>query len=133
MKAKILNAILVLTSLIGYLEWGTDQSMFLFQGEVELIQKFIEDPMSALHPFTVLPLVGQALLLITLFQKEPSRWMTLLGLAGLALLFLMILLIGIIGPNIKMFGSALPFLVTGVLTIRHHRKLVQEAREQQEA
>ena len=128
MNSRLLNAVLLATSLIGYLEWGTDQSLFLFQGEVELFSKFVADPMSVLHPFTVLPFAGQVLLLVTLFQKKPSRRLTLLGIASIGLLFVMILFIGVIGPNVKMIGSALPFLVTAGLTIRHHRRIVREAR-----
>ena len=39
MKHKILNFSLVLTSLIGYLEWGSGSKTFLFQGEMEIISK----------------------------------------------------------------------------------------------
>ena len=43
MKAKLLNIGLILTSLIGYLEWGTDQSMFLFQGEWDVLTKLFTE------------------------------------------------------------------------------------------
>ena len=80
MKSKILNLTLILTSLIGYLEWGQDMSMFLFQGELDVISKLFTDPLSVLHPFTLLPLLGQILLLITLFQKNPSKVLTYVGI-----------------------------------------------------
>jgi hypothetical protein len=66
MNLKVFNALLVLTSLFGYLEWGGENQIFLFQAEMELIRKLAIDPMAAAHPFTLVPLLGQMLLLITL-------------------------------------------------------------------
>ncbi len=40
LKSKILNFLLLITSLIGYLEWGNGQHTFLFQAEVDIIAKF---------------------------------------------------------------------------------------------
>ena len=65
MKSKLLNIGLILTSFVGYLEWGGNNKMFLIQGEIELISKLLTDPGSALHPFTLLPLIGQVLLILT--------------------------------------------------------------------
>jgi len=73
MKAKILNALLLVTSLFGYLEWGGNNHLFLFQAEGEIFSKLISDPTSVIHPFILLPIIGQALLLITLFQKTPHK------------------------------------------------------------
>lgn len=70
MKAKILNLLLILTSLIGYLEWGKDASVFFFQAEAQILSKLFTDTQSVLHPLILLPLAGQLLLLITLFQKN---------------------------------------------------------------
>ena len=79
MKAKILNALLVVTSLFGYLEWGQTNNMFLFEAEAEILTKLIRDPQSIIHPFTLRPLFGQILLLTTLFQKTPGKWLTFCG------------------------------------------------------
>lgn len=122
MKSKILNACLILTSLLGYLEWGTDQKMFLLQGEMEILTKLFDDPLSALHPFTVLPLFGQILLLITLFQSKPSKLLTYSGLGCLSILLLFMFFIGLISFNYKIVLSTIPFIVTGILTIRNLRK-----------
>ncbi len=122
MKAKILNVCLILTSLIGYLEWGNNNSMFLLEGEIEVISKLFNDPTSVMHPFTLLPLTGQILLLITLFQKSPGKWLTFIGLGGISVLLLFMLYISIISLNYKIALSTLPFLFTGFLVIRHRRK-----------
>lgn len=122
MKAKILNLALVLTSLLGYLEWGADNKMFLFQGEMEIIAKVFSDPVSVLHPFTLLPFLGQLLLLSTLFQKQPGKRLTMIGMWSIAALLLFMFVIGLLSLNPKIFLSTIPFIITLVLTIRHHRK-----------
>jgi hypothetical protein len=120
-KNKILNLILVLTSLIGYLEWGNNQR-FLFQVEGEILSKLFSDPVSVLHPFTILPLAGQIILIITLFQKKPGKALTLIGIAALGLLLGLMFFIGIIDVNWKILLSTIPFWLVAVITIRHHLK-----------
>lgn len=117
MKRKILNLLLIITSLFGYLEWGTDNKMFLFQGEWEVLAKLVQDPLAAAHPFTLMPLFGQIILLFTLFQKEPGKTLTLIGLGCLSLLLLFMLLIGILSFNLKILLSTIPFIITGVLVV----------------
>ena len=129
MKSKILNIGLILTSFVGYLEWGGNNKMFLVQGEIEVISKLLTDPGSALHPFTLLPLVGQVLLVITLFQKSPSRLLTYLGLAGISVLLLFMLVIGLLSLHIKTALSTLPFIVTGFMTVKHHRAISSSTKE----
>jgi hypothetical protein len=118
MRLKLLNSGLILSSMFGYLEWGGGNSMFLFKGEVEVLSKLLADPWSVIHPFTLMPLASQLDLLITLFQKKPSRWLTLAGIACVALLLVFIFLIGILGLNLKMATSAVPFIALAMLTIR---------------
>ncbi len=126
MKEKLLNILLVVTSLIGYLEWGKDNKSFLFEAEFELLKKMLTDPKSAVHPFTLIPLLGQILLLITLFQKAPSGKLTYLGISCIVLLLVLMFFIGIIGLNLKILFSTLPFIVVGLITIKHQRSLYNE-------
>ncbi|HSF89567.1 MAG TPA: hypothetical protein VLA46_09135 [Saprospiraceae bacterium] len=122
-KSKLLNILLIFTSLFGYLEWGGDNHSFLFQAEGEVLSKIFTDPASVLHPLTVLPMIGQMLLLITLFQKKPGKILTYAGLAGLGILLSFILLVGALSLNFKIMLSAVPFLVLAVITILHYRKM----------
>lgn len=122
MKSKLLNLLLIITSLFGYLEWGGGNHSFLFQAEGEVLAKIFTDPASVLHPLTVLPMIGQLLLLITLFQKQPGKILTYAGLAGLGILLAFLLVVGILGSNIKVILSTLPFLVLAVIAIRHYRR-----------
>ena len=123
MKSKLLNFLLILTSLFGYLEWGGDSHSFLFQAEREVLSKLFTDPASVLHPLTLLPILGQILLLITLFQKQPGKMLTYIGIAGLGILLALIFFVGALGLNFKIMLTALPFLVLAVITIRHYRSV----------
>ena len=123
-KQKLLNLALILSSLIVYLEWGGDNSMFLFEGEIEFFSKIFQDPLSILHPFIILPLCGQIILAITLFQKQPSKILTYVGLGGLSILILFISFIGLLDLNFKIVLSTIPFILSGILAIRNQRKRV---------
>ena len=59
MKSKILNLLLIVTSLLGYLEWGGGNASFLFQAEGEVLSKMWSEPSSVLHPFIVFPILAQ--------------------------------------------------------------------------
>lgn len=122
LNAKLLNLLLVLASLIGYLEWGKENSSFLFQVEAVLISTLFTDPTSVIHPFTLLPLAGQALLIFTLFQNKPSKTLTFVGMAGIGILLVFMFVIGIVSLNYTVFLSTIPFLAIGFLTIRQHIK-----------
>jgi cobalamin biosynthesis protein CobD/CbiB len=128
MKAKILNLCVLVTSLIGYLEWGRDMHMFLAQGEAAIIVKFFHDPMSVIHPLTLLPLAGQLILLCTLFQRTPGKALTYIGVACLGVLMLFIFLVGIISLDFRIAVSVIPFIVSAVLTVVHQRKIKTETR-----
>lgn len=122
MKAKLLNLGLIVSSLIGYLEWAGDNHMFLFQGEIDVVGKLFTDPASVAHPFTILPLVGQLLLLFTLFQKKPNRLLTIVGLGSIGVLLATVLLVGILALNIKIIASITPFILISYLVVRQFRR-----------
>jgi len=121
-KSKILNALLILSSLLGFLEWGGNNNQFLFEAEAEILSKLINNPSSIIHPFILLPLLSQLFLLSTLFQKEPNKLITLLSIGGLGLLLAFMFIIGLITLNIKILISTLPFLIIAFITIKFHRK-----------
>lgn len=122
MKQKLLNLCVILTSLLGHLEWGKDNKMFLFQMEAEIFGKLFSDPGSVLHPFIVLPLFGQLLLIITLFQARPGKWLTYAGIGCIGLLLGFMFVIGIIGLEYKILLSTLPFIIVAFLAVRNLRK-----------
>ena len=122
MKSKLLNFLLIITSLIGYLEWGGSNQTFLFQAEGEILVKLFSNPSSALHLFTVLPMLGQVLLIFTLFQKQPAKVLTYIGIGALGLLLGFMFVIGLLGLNYKIILSTIPFLTLSFLAIRHYNK-----------
>ena len=122
MKRKAYNLGLLLTSLIGYLEWGGNNNTFLFQAEGEILSKLFTDPGSVVHPFTLLPMAGQLILIVTLFLKEPTKVLTFVGIASIGLLFGFMFLIGLLTISVKVSLSSLPFLVLSYFTVRLYRK-----------
>lgn len=121
MKQKLLTLGLLFTSLIGYLEWGGGNKQFLFQSEYEIISKLMNNPASVMHPFVVLPLIGQVLLLITLFQSKANKLLLYGGIACVGLLVAFMFIIGLISLNTKILLFSLPFLVMVFWTIRENR------------
>jgi len=117
MKSKVLNMLVLISSLFGFLEWGGGHKMFLFQLEAEVFSKFIQEPLSILHPFIILPFLGQALLLITLFQKRPGKLLTYSGIAGIGILLLLMFFIGCLNLDFKILLSTIPFLAISFYTI----------------
>jgi len=126
MKGKILNLLVILTSLIGFLQWGKGNSMFLFQAEAEVLSKLFVSPMDVIHPLIMLPLLGQILLLVTLIQKEPNKILTLSGVCALGLLLGLMFIVGLIDLNIKILASTIPFLIMVILIFRHHKKNINK-------
>jgi hypothetical protein len=121
MKSKILNFLLLITSLIGYLEWGGNRHLFLFQAEGEILSKLFTEPLSVLHPLTILPLIAQVMLIVTLFQKKPSKLLTYMSIGGIGILLVLMFVIGIMSSNFKILLSTIPFIVVAILAIRHYR------------
>lgn len=122
MKVKYLHLALILTPLTGYLQWGKDQHAFLYQVEGDLLSRIFSDPASVMHPLVLLPLAGQLLLLVTLFQKRVSRGLSLAGLACSAILPGFVLLVGLLGMNGKMILSVMPFMLTAAGAILYNKK-----------
>lgn len=123
-KLNLLIVATILSSLIGYLEWGGGNSAFMFEGEAEVIRQFISNPVNAIHPFTVLPLLGQLLLLLVLVWKKYEKWLLYFGILGIGTLYSFILLIGVLSLNWKVFISIIPFFFFAIWTLRFYRKKV---------
>ena len=116
---RFLPLLILLSSLIGYFEWGGGNSGYLFSLEYDLIRKGMSSN-ELMHPFILLPLVGQILLLVSMFY--PKRALVITGILLLSVIMLMILLVGLLSMNFKIILSALPFLVLSVYYIISSRK-----------
>lgn len=122
MKSKILNTLLIISSLFGFLEWGQNKKIFLFQIETEIFSKILKDPLSLTHPFILIPLIGQVLLFLTFIQHNPSKIMTYIGMGGIGILMALVFLVGCLNFNLMIILSTIPFLSISFFTIKHHRK-----------
>lgn len=122
MKNKIAIVCLIIFSLFGYLEWGGGNNMFLFQGEWQVLSKLFSDPKSVIHPFTLMPMLGQLLLLIALFQKTPNKTLTYTGIGLISVLLLFVFFVGIISLNYKIIISILPFLIAAFYFVKMNWK-----------
>jgi hypothetical protein len=125
---KRLNLLLVLSSFIGYLEWAGGNHGFLIQMEYGLLFGDQQKAENFAHPMIMMPLAGQLILIYTLFQKTPSRFLSIVGLACLSVLMLLLTFIAIADTNWRIGLSVLPFLIVSVFVIRAHWKktVVQE-------
>jgi hypothetical protein len=122
MRSRILNLLLILTSQAGYLEWGGGNSTFLFKAEAEVISILITDPASVLHPLTLIPMVGQILVLVTLFQKTSGKVFTYCGIDTIGILLVLMPMVGVPGFNYRVILSTIPFLGIAFCRIRDHGK-----------
>jgi len=116
--AKILNTLLILAYLIGYLEWSDNNHLFIFEAEREIILKLFTDTNSVIHPLIIIPIGGQILLVLTLFQKKANKIMTYLSIAMLGCLLYFMLFIGLMSFNNKIIISTLPFLFISIAIVR---------------
>lgn len=96
--------------------------MFVFQIQWDIFFGDSVKKENFVHPAIALPFIGQLLLLITLFQKEPSRKLTIIGIILMGLLTILLLLIGILGMNFKMILSVLPFIGLSIFYLIKVRK-----------
>lgn len=117
MKKRLLIILLLMSFLGCYLEWGTNQHLFIGEAVVAIAKKTMQDPLSLIHPFIIIPFSGMVMLTVSLFQNKPGKIITLLALACLGILPVFLFVIGAMMMNLKILLSTLPFLVVGLLLI----------------
>lgn len=113
----------LLTSFIGYTEWGNNQSMYIFQMEFDLFFGSKGSINNFTHPFIGIPLIGQIILLFQLFYKNPKKTWILIGSSCIALLFLLFFIIGLLTIKFKIILSALPYLFVFSLYILNKKRV----------
>jgi hypothetical protein len=84
--------------------------------EFEILTKLFNNPLSVLHPFTIIPLIGQVLLLISLLQKQPNNLLMKLGISSLLFLIGFIFIVGILSLQLTIIISTVPFISLAVLS-----------------
>ncbi|MFM7015875.1 MAG: hypothetical protein ACKOX3_06045 [Bacteroidota bacterium] len=122
MKLKLSILLLLISSLFVYLSWGPCNEAFLGQIEIDVFKILLSDPIAVSHPFTMIPLAGQLLLLITIFQSTPNKFLIKLGVYSLLFLVGFVFIIGLISLKWKILLSTIPFLVLSIYTLRIRSK-----------
>ena len=115
---RIVNGLLIVAFMLGYLEWGANNHAFIFQAIIPLFTSMPNDLTGLFNPAVLIPLVGIILLLTSLFQREPNRKFTLAGLACLTTFMIFLLFIGVLSLNWKITLSSVPFLVLAIFSLR---------------
>lgn len=119
---RLINIGLILSLMICYMEWGKGSSIFIYQAEYELFLQKNRNTDNFTHPLILAPFLGQLLLAFTLFQKSPSRRITLIGIILMGLLVFFISLSGWLSLNIKTIASTLPFIILTIIHFAYGRK-----------
>ena len=123
MNNKIKILFLFISSQFVYLSWGKESAAFLFQMEYEIVTKLFTNPTSALHPFTVIPMLGQLLLLITLLQKTPTTFLLKTGIGCLLFLIGFVFIIGLLSLRLPIIVSTIPFITLAFFTLKSLRSV----------
>lgn len=120
---------MIVSSLLGYLEWGGNQHTLLLVAECEIFIKFFHDPLSVLHPLVLLPMIGQILLLVGIVRKQGHYVLAWMGMASIGTLLGVMTIIGIVSLNPKIFASTMPFwfvCVSYIIRIKKNSKQQQD-------
>jgi hypothetical protein len=119
---QFINIGLLLAFSICYLEWGGGNSSFVFQAEYELFSSKDKLLSSLTHPIILAGLIGQILLLYSIFSKKPKRWLNTIGILILSPVVLLAFLAGALSQNWKMIAAALPFIILAAIYFLKSRK-----------
>ena len=122
MNFLLIKTGLLVSSLFCYLEWGNDNSAFLFQVEYLIFTRNASAE-SFMHPLVITPFIGQLLILISLFITGPSPGLTLTGIVMLSILILLVLFVGILSTNLAIIASTMPFIIISVVYIIAWKRL----------
>lgn len=120
--SRILPVLLILFSLIGYLEWGGGNRAFVFQAEADILMKLFRAPSEVTHAMTILPLTGQILLVWAFFTEKNRRKLIITGGALISILMILIFFVGAITLKFKILLSPVPFLIIYIYSIFNKAK-----------
>lgn len=109
---KIALACAAISFFFCYLEWGNNQSAFVYEAAYSVLFKPEGYESNFTHPLILLPFAGVLMLLVLLFQKEPRKRWAITGLLLPGILVLFILLVGALSRNVKIIASTVPFLAS---------------------
>ena len=118
---RLINIGLLLSFSICYLEWPNN-SDYIFQLQFAV---FTTNDLVGVftHPVIITPLIGEILILISLFKPKADKRLTFIGMILLGLIVLLFLLIGLMGLNWRMIISTIPFLLIATYFLYRRKSL----------
>lgn len=119
---RILNSTLLVAFQFCYLEWPPNNSLFIFQGELEIASKTNKLINNLSHPVILAGLVAQIILLLGVFYPKLNKKVNLIGVVLLFLLVFLFFIVGVFAKNYKITCSTLPYLVLSVVYIIYFLK-----------
>lgn len=113
---------LFLSFFVCYMEWPPDNSAYVAEIAYQILFQRDDQSDTLLHPIILLPFLGLLLVLYSALRKEPNRRVIFTAMALMGVLVLLLLAIGIMGGNIKIVLSTLPFIGASIWCFRVFRK-----------
>lgn len=115
MTLRLLNIAMLLSFLLGYMEWGGGNSAFIADVEWTVFTSGDNFLNNLFHPVILPGFVGQGLLLYAAVAKRPRKWINVTGIVLLSLIMLLILFTGVVSASLWIILSVLPFFAFAVL------------------
>lgn len=124
-KTKLLNASILISTFIIFLQWGVEDklSYFLIEIEKEVLYQLLFETHNVLHPFILFPISAQLGLAYTLLQSKPSLWISYFGIGLISILVSIIFIGGLLTLNYKILLSSIPFYSFSFLQLKHFNAL----------
>lgn len=117
---QLINLGLLLTFQFCYLEWPNNAS-FIFQATYEIFTKTDQLVQNFTHPIILVGFISQILILLSvIFKKFSPKW-NLIGVIALTPIVLLFFLVGILGFNLKIIISTIPYLIFCFLFFKFRR------------
>lgn len=110
-REKILVLVLLLSTALGYMEWGNGNHAFVLEAELEFFRQFVKNPTEIFSFIILLPLLGQVMMFIALFRKNKFNLTLLIAILFVSVLYLLIFLSGVLSLSPLIIFSTLPYFV----------------------
>ncbi len=107
---RIVNIGLFLSFLFCYLEWPTNNSAFIFQGEYEIFTNSKKWISNFTHPLILLGLIAQIILVFAIINPKINTKLNHFAVLILTPIVVLFFAVGLLSFNVKIMVSTLPFM-----------------------
>jgi len=124
---RLLGFGLLLAFSLCYMEWGPDQSAFVFEAQYQIFTGPAGGIDTFTHPIVVGALIGQVLLLVYALKSMPRPLIAWVGVVILSPVVLLILIGNMLSGNMRPVVSVLPFMALTAVLWRKGRGVLPHA------